>query len=286
MFIKKFCKLSLMTVFLFLFTCAQAESPIPTVIVSVAPHQFFVNKIAEKTVDVYLMVPAGASSHTYEPTPRQMMKASQASIWFSIGETFEQRAMQALQSYSSSLKIINLQNGLDLIVHDHCHKGCCSGSVDLHFWLSAKQAQLQAKTIAQTLIANYPQHADLYRENLSKFEKELQVLDQQIGNTLSNLRNRNVLVGHPAYAYFCRDYHLHQYSVEIEGKDPTPQQMTKLLSLIRSFGTKTIFIQPQYNNKAAQLVAKEIGAKLVTLDPYSENYLTTMIEIARAFAAQ
>jgi len=283
---KYFWKLNLFITFLFAISFVQLGAALPTVIVSVAPHKFFVNKIAGDTIDVYLIVPAGASSHTYEPTPRQMMHASQASLWFSIGEPFEKRAMQALQSHRSTLQIINLQQNLNLISHDHCHKGCCAGSVDLHFWLSARQAQIQAQTIAQTLTANYPEHAALYRENLAQFLKELQLLDQQIQEVFVNLQKRNVLVGHPAYAYFCRDYQLNQYSVEIEGKDPTPQQMTKLLSLVRSFETRTIFIQPQYNNKAAQLIAKEIGAKLVTLDPYSENYMITMLEIARAFAAQ
>jgi len=283
---KTFCKLKLIIVFTLLIAFNHSTATTPTVIVSVAPHKFFVNKIAENTVDVYLIVPAGASSHTYEPTPRQMMKASQAALWFSIGETFEKRAMQALQSHRSTLKVVNLQQNLDLISHDHCHRGCCAGSVDLHFWLSARQAAIQAETIANTLIQSYPEHATKYRENLKNFQAELQQLDKQIQTTLSSLKNRNLLVGHPAYAYFCRDYQLNQYSIEIEGKDPTPKQMTKLLLLVRSFATKAIYIQPQYNNKAAQLVAKEIGAKLVTLDPYAENYLVTMSEIAHAFAAQ
>jgi len=286
MLIKIFFNLKFIVTFMFMAILMNSDAVIPTVLVSVAPHQFFVNKIAENTVDVYLMVPAGASSHTYEPSPRQMIKAGQASLWFSIGETFEKKAVQALQSHHSSFKVINLQQSLNLISHDHGHKGCCPGSVDLHFWLSARQAQIQAQTIAEALSLSYPEHAELYRKNLIKFQKELQNLDREIEIILALLKNRHMLVGHPAYGYFCRDYGLEQYSIEIEGKDPTPRQTTKLLGLARSFEMKTIFIQPQYNNKAAQLIAKEIGAKLVTLDPYAENYMITMLEIARAFAAQ
>lgn len=280
-----FFKYLFFVIFINLFYSIQA---VPTVIVSVAPYKFFVNKIAGETVDVYLMVPAGASSHTYEPTPRQMMQASQADLWFSIGESFEKRAMQALQSHQPKLRIIDLQKGLDLIRTDHTHgcKGCCPGCVDLHFWLSARQAQIQAKTIADALIQTYPGQADMYQANLLKFQQELQTLDQQITTILAPLKNRNIVAGHPAYAYFCRDYQLNQYSIESEGRDPTPQQMTKLLNLIRSLGTKTIFVQMQYNNKAAQLIAKEVNAKIVTLDPYAESYLKTMLEIAHAFAAQ
>lgn len=270
----------------FFLTAADQEAP-PYILVSVAPHKFFVEKIAKGTVQVYLMVPAGASSHTYEPTPRQMLTASQADIWFRIGESFENRAIQALKSHHPHLQIVDLRQGLDLIHADrdkHC--SCCPGSVDLHFWLSARQAQIQAQTIADALSVAYPKHANDYQANLEAFQKELQDIDQKIQALLAPLKNRHIFVSHPAYAYFCRDYHLEQHAVEVEGKDPTPQQMTKLLNLARQLNMQTIFIQMQYNNKAAKLVADTLCAQLVVLDPYSEYYLTSMMEIAHAFAKE
>jgi zinc transport system substrate-binding protein len=278
---------------LFAFFCKSlfliaADTTTPYVLVSVAPHKFFVEKIAKGTVQVYLMVPAGASAHTYEPTPRQMVTASQGKIWFRIGEAFENRAIQALKSHHPDLEIVDLRQGVDLIHHghEHGHRGCCPGCYDLHFWLSARQAQIQAQTIANALIKAFPEHADLYRTNLRDFQRELQDLDREIEAILAPLKNRHVLVSHPAYAYFCRDYSLEQLAIEVEGKDPTPQQMTKLLNLARQLQIGTIFIQMQYNNKAAKLVADTLGAKLVVLDPYSENYMTSMLEIAHAFANQ
>lgn len=263
---------------------ASTDPSPPCILVSVAPYKYFVEQIAKGTVDVYLMVPAGASSHTYEPSPRQMVRASEAKIWFRIGEPFEDRAIQALTSHRPDLKIVDLRQGVDLIQHGHGHKGCCPGCADLHFWLSARQAQIQVKTIADALIKAFPEHQKLYIENLAILLQELKKLDQTIESILAPMKNRNILVSHPAYAYFCRDYHLKQYSIEVEGKDPTPQQMTRLLNAARELHFSTIFIQMQYNNKAAKLVAETIGAKLVTLDPYSEYYFQSMTEIAHAFA--
>lgn len=282
--------------FLFFLTFLLAQSflpitlfaDVPTVLVSIAPHKFFVEKIAKETVTVQLMVPAGASAHTYEPTPRQMITASKADLWFRIGEPFENRAIQAFKSHHPNIGIIDLREGLDLIsTHDglvHC--GCCHGAVDLHFWLSARQAQIQAQTIANALSQAFPGNAKFYQKNLQTFQQELKELDEKIKGILAPLQNRNILVSHPAYAYFCRDYQLLQFAIEVEGKDPTPQQMTKLLHFARQFHARTIFIQMQYNNKAAKLVAETLGARLIILDPYSEHYLTTMLEIAHAFAEQ
>ena len=212
------------------FTCALAEE-LPCVLVTVAPHKFFVEKIAKETIQVHLMVPAGASAHTYEPTPKQMLIAGKGVIWFRTGEPFENRAIQALKSHNPSLDIVDLRQGLDLIKSDpaHSHCGCCPGCIDLHFWLSARQAKIQAETIANTLSKAFPSHASVYQNNLKTFQQELSELDSQIQAILAPLKNRDILVSHPAYAYFCRDYDLKQYSIEVEGKDPTPQQMTNLL---------------------------------------------------------
>lgn len=274
------------------FSCvSEAET---YVLVSVAPHKFFVEKIAGDTLKVELMVPAGASSHTFEPTPKQMMKASNADMWFQIGESFEPRASQALLSHNPKLQLVNLRNGLDLIVSKNGEEGhckCCHSSsnkndycVDPHFWLSARQAKIQAATIADALSQRYPEHKTLYETNLKKFQKELDDLDQEIQTILKPLKNRLIMVSHPAYAYFCRDYDLKQLSIEFEGKDPTPQQLTKTINTARDAHITKIFIQMQYNNKGARLIAKQIGAEVVTLDPYAENYIETMRDIARNFA--
>lgn len=257
------------------------------VLVSVAPHKFFAEKIAGDTLSIGLMVPAGASSHTYEPTPRQMIEAGKANIWFQIGESFEARAGESLQNHNPNLKLVNLQQGLDLL-YDHQCAHCShhhANSVDPHFWLSARQGKIQAATIANALSERYPQHRELYLQNLQRFQEELDTLDREITAILEPLKQRMIMVSHPAYAYFCRDYNLKQLSIEFEGKDPTPQQLTSVIRQAQQAHINKIFVQMQYSNKGASLIAKQLGARVVTLDPYAEQYMTTMLDIANAFAA-
>ncbi len=270
---------------------AENEKSIPVVLVSVAPDKFFVEKIAGDTVSVNLMVPAGASSHTFEPTPKQMMNASKGEIWFQIGEGFEPRASLALKRFQPNLQLVDLRQGVNLIICNEGEEGYCKcchhdSAADPHFWLSARQAKIQAVTIANSLSARFPEHKALYEDRLKKFHVELDELDSQIIKILEPLTNRVIMVSHPAYAYFCRDYNIKQLSIEFEGKDPTPSQLTKILKQARENKIKTIFIQMQYNNKGARLIADEIGANVVTLDPYAENFFASMREIAEKFAAQ
>ncbi len=262
----------------------------PTVLVSIAPYRFFVNKIADDTVQVLLFVPAGTSAHTFEPSPKQMLAASQSFVWFRTGESFETRAITAFKKHNPEMDIVDLRHGLDLIYvspGDEGHCSCChctANGMDLHFWLSPGLAKQQAQMIANVLMEHYPEHQEMYQKRLEAFLKELDTLDRDITTMLAPLKIRTILVSHPAYAYFCRDYGLNQLSVEFEGKDPTPYQLTQLLQRTRALGIKTVFIQREYSNKGAKLVASELGARVVTLDPYAEDYLNSMRFIAQQFA--
>lgn len=257
------------------------------VLVSVAPYKFFVEKIAGETVKVNLMVPAGASAHTYEPTPKQMLTNSHADLWFLIGESFESRALAALQNHNSRLSAVDMRQGVDLIYADNQTQTCCchgSTGVDLHFWLSPKMVKIQAHTIADALIRAYPENKARYQQSLEQFLKELDELDQEIKRKLEPLQVRTVMVSHPAYAYYCRDYNLNQLSIEFEGKDPTPYQLTTIIQKAKQLHINTIFVQKQYSSKGAKLIAAELKAKIVVLDPYAEDFYSTMREITSSFA--
>lgn len=267
----------------------EKDSRAHEVLVSIAPHKFFVEKIAGSTVQVGLMVPAGASAHTYEPTPKQMLSATKADLWFYVGEGFEPKVRAALKNYNPRMQFVDLRHNLDLISYQEGHQGCChhhEGQYDLHYWLSPIQAKIQAQTIAEALIKAYPENTSLYKENLAKFQAELNHMDQEIRELLKKPHNPMIMISHPAYAYFCRDYGCQQLSIEFEGKDPTPQQLTRIINAARTHEIKTIFVQIQYSSKGAKLIASQIGAKIVNLDPYSENYYESLRTIAKEFAAQ
>jgi len=285
-------RLSLLLLICLFLNCSSLESKENDVrsnyvLVSVAPHRFFVEKIAADTIKVGLMVPAGASAHTYEPTPKQTMAAAKADIWFRIGEIFETKALNALTSHNMFLKVVDLRDNLDLIT-DKTH--ICShhknGSEDLHFWLSPRLAKIQAETITNALIATYPEHRELYLKNLAVFKNELDAIDMKIADQLKNLKNRTIMVSHPAYGYFVRDYGLKQFSIEFEGKDPTPKLLTRILEEARKENVKIIFTQPQYSDKGSLLIAEQIGAKVVSLNPYSEDYFESLLTITKQIADQ
>jgi len=273
----------------------QPESPPQkekTVLVSIAPYAFFVHRIAGDGQPVTTLIPEGANPHIYEPKPKEVEKVRNASIWIRLGESFDQKVLKVIQEQNPEVRIVNITEGIRLLSscevdghsheHHHCH-GNDEGK-DVHIWLSPKLAKVQAATIANALINAFPDNKDLYEKNLSHFLAELDLLDAQISTLLAPRKGEAILVSHPAFAYFCQDYGLIQLSVEMEGKEPLPQQVTHLLEEARRYKVARVILEPQYSNKGAELIAQELGVPTATVDPYAQDYLDNLHSIAEIIA--
>lgn len=287
------------SVFLFLialcFGGCQPASPSlkeKTILVSISPYAFFVHRIAGNDLPITTLVPEGANPHIYEPKPKEVETVRGATIWIRLGESFDQKVFKVIQEQNPKMRIADVTQGIHLLSacevddpshkHHHCH-GHDDGQ-DIHIWLSPKLAKVQAATITKTLTDTFPENSQLYEKNLNAFIAELDLLDQEISTLLAPMKGAAILVSHPAFAYFCQDYGLVQLSVEMEGKEPLPQQVTHLLEEARRHQVATVILEPQYSNKGAELIAQELGVPTATVDPYAEDYLDNLRAIAQIIA--
>lgn len=255
------------------------------VIVSVAPYRTLCSDLTtHDSIEIELLVPPGFSSHTYEPTPKQVLASLNAKVWFMIGELFETKVRTVLTHENPQLLLVDLRQGLELML-DGCKTGHAhTHAADPHIWMSPKMVIIEVKHMASALQKAFPHLAELIEQNLAKTISKLELLDTEIRAILETKQGATVFVSHPAYGYFCREYGLKQQPIEFEGKDPTPRDLTELIKQAKQRGVHTIFIQPQYSTKAALIIADAVGAKLVSLNPYDENYYESMRHIARSFA--
>ncbi len=258
-----------------LVSCQKKEPGLnkkPQVVVSIPPYLYFVKKIAKDSVDVKALIPLNANPHYFEPTPVQIELALEAEIWFRIGEPFENYLLSFLKKNSKDLLISDLRENIKLLScenHSHCNDMDLS---DRHIWLSPKLAKIQAATIEKALEEKFSQNAKFYQKNLKEFLCELDELDAFITQTLKGFKEKAFLISHPAYGYFCNDYGIEQISIEHEGKDPTLKKLSEILKTAEKKGVKKVFIEAQYNNRGAQIIANKLFLSLQMVDPYSFDY--------------
>lgn len=272
-----------------LVSCEKQKEPnTATLLVSVPPYVYFVQKIGKERFQVSSLVPANASPHVYEPTPKEVEKHRSAAIWFKIGEPMEKKVEKVFKEMHPEIEIVDLTAGIPLITNCEEGKHACPHhsheSKDLHIWLSPRLAKIQAETIANALIAHFPEHKEEFRDNLAEFLTELDLLDQTVSQLLLQDRGKAILVAHPAFAYFCRDYDLLQIPVEIDGKDPLPQQITHTMQLANEHAVQTMITEPQYSTKGAALIAERLHLRMHSINPYAENYPENILELAQTIA--
>lgn len=256
-----------------------APSQKPLVLVSIAPYKLFASRIGGDCIEAQSIVPQSANAHTFEPTPRQREGLLQARIWFKIGEPFEKPLIPLLPKNS---RIVDLREGIEMIATEEgasC-RHCAADGEDRHIWMSPSLAKRQAETIARTLSAEFPEHREVFEERLSALLADFDKLDSRIRETLQDAKNRSLLVSHPAFGYFCRDFDLKQLSVEVEGKDPRPRHLEHLLQTAKADRPAVALALPQHNNKGVQLLAQELGMRMQIIDPYSSDYFSMMQELS------
>lgn len=276
--------------------------PLP-VFVSVAPQSYFVKKIGGERVAVSVMVPPGASPATYEPKPAQMRDLSGAALYFAVGVPFERAWLDRIRSANPAMKVIPTHEGIDRRHmagrhdhhggpdhgHDHGHghgdgHGREEGIPDPHVWLSPPLVRQQARNILTALIDAAPAHRDAFEKNHAAFAAELTDLDRRIRDILAPVKNRRFMVFHPSWGYFAETYGLEQIPAEIEGKSPKPADLQRLIDLAREHHIRVIFVQPQFSEQSARIIANAVGGRVAVADPLAADWSDNLLEVARRFA--
>jgi zinc transport system substrate-binding protein len=249
---------------------------LPLVFVSIPPLKFVVERLAADAVAIEVLLPPGASPHTYEPTPRQMADLDRARIYLAIGVPFEKAILGKISAVIVGVTLLPVMGDAD-------HHG--PGAPDPHIWLDPMRMATVAATVAGALTEILPSKKTEIERNLGALERALAATDARVAAILDGLSGRSMVVFHPAYGYFARRYGLHQVAVEAEGKAPSARQLASTVDTLRTESVTAIFIQPQFSRIAADRVAAALGCQVVELDPLAGDYLANLEEMARRIAA-
>jgi zinc transport system substrate-binding protein len=268
----------------------QSDSGKINIVVSILPLADFAEKIGGDFVEVTVLVPAGASPHAYEPKPSQLVQVSQADVFVKVGTPieFEVAWLEKLIALNKKMLVVDASESVALIFseekHSHDEDGQNHSELEMpdpHIWLSPVNAQIMVDNIYQGLIKVDGAHADLYKQNKDDFIKKLKLLDLEISQKFENKKRRQFLVYHPAWGYFAHQYNLNEISIEAEGKSPTAKSLQETIEIAQKNKIKLVIGSPQFDRRHVDLIAREIGARVVLLSPLEKDFLPTMRNFAQ-----
>jgi len=282
--------------------------------VSILPQKYFVQRIGGDLVDVDVLVLPGANPHMYEPSPRQMAALAKSQVYFAIGINLEDVWLPKLADANRDILVVRTQEGVKKLPmaahhhhdedghgheamhaehehegmheeHEHGHEGHEHGIFDPHIWLDPVRVETVARNTCAGLVRIDPAHRAVYEANLAAFLTELAELDRSIASTLSALPEgkRTFMVFHPSWGYFAKRYGLTQAAIEAGGSEPSPRHLAEIIEHGRELGASVVFVQPQFSRRSADVIASELGAKVVPLDPLAEDWKDNLLHAAEAF---
>ncbi|KAA6227255.1 MULTISPECIES: metal ABC transporter solute-binding protein, Zn/Mn family [unclassified Campylobacter] len=270
----------------FLFVYAK-----PTISVSIEPQAFLVQKIAKDSVNINVIIPKNIDEHSFEFKPSNIKTLEQSDIYFTIDLEFERVFLDKFKDNFKNLLIVDMQENISLMSskHErHEHKAHSDHkdheNLDIHTWLDPILLKIQATNISKALSNKYPQNAKMYEENLNSLVKELDELNSKIKTLLTGIKSNKFIVYHPSWGYFAKRYNLEQIPVEIEGKEPKPRDLQRLINIAKNENIKIIFMQPGFSQNAAQNIAKECGAKILYINHLSYDLEKELLSLATHLA--
>lgn len=267
-----------------------------SVAVSVPPQAFFVERIGGRRVAVTVMVPPGQSHVDYPLSPRQMAALSNADLYVLVGHpsfSFETRYIAPFLDRHPEVRTVDMAHGMDLIeedVHEHAddshgsHEHHGEGPGDPHVWVAPESVEKAAENIAAALAALDPIHAAEYEANFASFKADIARLDGRIRACLAGGRSRSFMVYHPSWGYLARQYGLTQIAIESEGKEPSARRLIELIERARREDVRILFVQGGFPRKSAQVIADEVGGRVVTADPQEYDWMANLESVGCAFA--
>lgn len=275
------------------------------VIVSIAPEVEFVKAVGGDKVDVTLMVPPTADVHTYEPLPSQLSEVSDARMYVMVGSMveFETNYMDKLISSNPNMLVVNASEGIELMPseehedeteeshedeavnshEDETGESHGHGTMDSHVWVSPRNAKIMVNNIYEGLVQTDPENRDYYQKNRDQYLAKLDELDRNTTELLKD-KTKPILIYHPAFGYYARDYNLTMIGVMVNDEEPSPQRIAMMVDIARENNISVVYVEPQYDPKFMETIASQIGGQVLQVSDLDENYLENMENVATAFS--
>lgn len=245
----------------------QYDSDKLMITATIFPQYDFARQIAGELADINMLLPAGAESHTYEPTPKDIIQIENSDIFIYTGGESDSWIDSILSTINNpDLKIICLTKICPTLALEHSNN---THTIDEHVWTSPENAKIIAKHISECLIGIDPENSLVYENNFKNYEKKLSSLDEEFKGIVNNSK-RNILVFGDRFPF----RHLtEQYNIEYisafpgcaEETEPDISTVIKMIEKVKSENIPYVFYTDFSNHKIADTICRETNAELLSL---------------------
>ena len=229
----------------------------PQVSVTIYPIYDIVKNIGGDKISLHQIIPFGSEPHSFEPTPKDVIKIANSQLFIYTGEKVDLWAEDFTHLSPNSDKFLKLSNFVTIINHDP------------HFWQSIHNMKLIAKKITERLILLDPNSQELFNHNLENYLSNLDKLDNQFKSGLEKCQLHSIIVNHDAFNYLAKDYNFTSYAVMGLSPDdkPSAKAISDIIDIVKNQNVSTLFFEELASDSVIKTIAKETGVKISSLSP-------------------
>lgn len=238
----------------------QAEAKFK-VVTTFTVIQDIAQNVAGDAATVESITKPGAEIHEYEPTPKDIVKAQSADLILWNGLNLERWFERFFQNIKEKPAVVVTEGITPLSIYEGPYKD----APNPHAWMSPSNALIYVENIKNALVKYDPQNADTYQKNAATYAEKIKQLDKPLREKLAQIPadQRWLVTSEGAFSYLAKDYDLKEgYLWPINAEQQgTPQQVRKLIDLVKKNHIPVVFSESTVSAKPAQQVAKESEAK-------------------------
>lgn len=249
----------------------------PIIFVSTFPLYEAARSVAGKTLEIRSIIPLGSDAHTFAPSPSQVAALSKSPLFIYSGAGFETWAQPLKNSLLPTVKMIDMSQYVTLMKNttgSHQH-----GAYDPHYWLDIDNMIRMTQVMEAEFSTLIPLNKQFYHTNAAAYIRKLQQLKNDYAKGLKLCKNHTLITNHDAFGYLAHTNQLKNISVIGLSSDeqPSAKTMSEIITLVKREGVKTIFFEELIDDHISQTIAKESGAKALSLQPL-ENISETELK--------
>jgi ABC-type Zn uptake system ZnuABC Zn-binding protein ZnuA len=253
---------------------------------TIFPVYDIAREVAGGVAEVALVLPPGASPHTFEPTPSGVRALAGAEAVFVIGHGLDLWAARLAEG-AGVRRLVTVDAGITL----RRPRGAPYGPVDPHYWLSAPNGKAIARTVAAEVARLAPGRRATIEAALAAYLARLDDVDAEVRRLLADLPTRRIATVHDGFGYFADAYGLEVVATfeAFPGREPGPRFVAEFQQKVRAAGVPVVFTEPQLAVGALRPIARDLGVDLAILDPLGglpgrERFVDLLLFDARAVA--
>ncbi len=252
-----------------------------TIVATLFPQYDFARQIAGDKANVQLILPPGVESHTYDPSPSDIISIHNADIFLYTGSNMETWANNVITTLPASVNVLNVAKDIPLLKspsgshnhtddEGHTHEDISDAELnqyDPHIWTSPINAKTMINHILEALCETDPTNANTYRQNAADYLNQLDELDSSIRSVITS-GNRKKLVFGSRFALF---YFTHEYNLDYRSAydscsadaEPSAKDISDLINEIKEEQTPVVYYEELIDPQIARTISAETGAEML-----------------------